>query len=58
MTYSFKTFKRLKKKLVNWYKDHFKQEQFAVNDYLEDSKVDAEERQPLVGPTSTIVDMA
>ena len=54
----FKIFKMLKKKLVKWCKDCSKQEQFTVNDCLEDSEVDTEERQPLVYPSSTVVDMA
>ena len=53
----FMILRRLKKKLVKWCKDRSKQGQLAVNDYLEDSEVDAEEKQPLVGPTSTVVDM-
>lgn len=50
----FKIFKRLKVKLC---KGCSKQEQLAVNNHLEESDVDSEERQLLVHPTSTVVDM-
>ena len=46
----FKILKRLKKKVTKWCKDCSKREP-------EDLEVEAEEMQPLLRPTSTVVDM-